>query len=85
MKYRVIAKEGKSGRMRWQIVSRETEKVAALCPIFEDYDTRGEAMRAGLEFVNGMQRPVRTMAGYLFPVFALGVAAGLIICRLGGG
>ena len=81
MKYRVSVKQGKGGLCRWQIVDKETGKAVALAQVNDTYPTRGDAMRAGLEFVKGMQRP-RGCDRYLVACVLFGAIVGAVLCRL---
>ena len=84
MKYRVIVKQGKGGLCRWQIVDKQTDKVIALAQINDTHPTRGDAMRAGLAFVKGMQAK-RGCDRYLVVCVVAGMLIGIGLCRLMGG
>lgn len=84
MKYRVIVKQGKGGLCRWQIVDKRNDKVVALAQINDTYPTRGEAMRAGLAFMKGMQAK-RGCDRYLVICVGVGMLLGIALCRLVGG
>lgn len=83
MKYRVSVSQGKHGHHRWQIVDRVTGKAKALSLVSETYETHGLAMRAGLEFVRGMQKPCRCNQ-FLLAGLVVGAALGILLCRVGG-
>ena len=76
--YRLIVKQGEKGRWRWQIINRESGKVAALPPDIKGHTTRGEAMSDGMRFVRGL----RGQRSFDFRAFLLGATACAAVCSL---
>ena len=83
-RYRIAVTTGKNGLKRWKVVDNRTGKAVALPIVNETYHTHSHAMRAGLDFVEGMQRPDRTRAKLIGVTAAFGILFGIALCRLGG-